>query len=186
MKKLALILTLVVVAGCSLTPGHKEYIQSHWKAVYFFKEESQLSMDEVKAHPEIVSVQTFEELKKYSQQKVALWIDKSATPFDPDEEKWINEGPQAYDPIVLIGTSDTLYAFKELLRLCCFLGPAGEYPGYDAPGFSVIQWKQTREPESPTTIFLNGYPQQPTVEAILEITDALLEGNMPETPTPLP
>lgn len=187
MRKLALILTLLGLAGCSLNSGNKESTQFPWKAVYFFQEESQLSMDEVKTHPEIVVVQSFEELKKYAQQKVALWIDKSATPFDPVQEKWINEGPQAYDPIVLVGTSDTLHSFRDLLRLCCFLGP-GEYPGYDAPGFSVIQWKETHEPESPTTIFLQGYQQKPTVEAILEITNALLDGKVsaPSTANTLP
>jgi len=84
---------------------------------------------------------------------------------------------------VLVGTSDTLYAFKNLLGLCCFAGPAGDYPGYDAPGFSVIQWEKTNEPDYNAEIFAQGYNQKPTVQSILEVTNALLEGKLKPTPT---
>ena len=176
MNKLALILTLLFIAGCS--PG-----TSTKKAVYFFQKEAQLSMEDLQAHPEVAVVQTFDEFKKYARQKLALWIDKSAAPFNAEQEKWINEAPQAYYPIVLVGTSDTLHAFKGLLRLCCFMGPAGDYPGYNAPGFSVIQWKATDEPDDHAVILLQGYEQQPTVQSILDITNALLEGRLPPMPT---
>jgi len=183
MKKLALILTLLSVAGCSPMIGTREVTSVSLKAVYFIQKDAQLSSKDLQAHPEIVVVKTFDEFKQYAFQKIALWIDKSATPFNPEQEKWINEAPQAYYPIVLVGTSDPLYAFRDLLELCCFMGPAGDYPGYDAPGFSVIQWKETHEPESPTVTFLHGYNQKPTVQAILEITNALLEGKLKATPT---
>jgi len=142
-------------------------------------------MAEVQAHPEIVVVHTFEELKKYSQQKIALWIDKSTTPLNSEQEKWVNEAPQAYYPIVLIGTSDTLYSFRDLLKLCCFLGPAGTYPGFDAPGFSIIQREPPADPNTaPMDVpFIHGYNQKPTVQSILEITNALLEGRLIATPT---
>jgi hypothetical protein len=111
------------------------------------------------------------------------WVDKSVTPFNADQEKWINQTPQMYYPIVLVGTSDTLHAFKGLLGLCCFMGPAGEYPGYDAPGFSVIQWEETNDPDLHAVILLQGYNQKPTVQSILEITNGLLEGKLKPTPT---
>jgi hypothetical protein len=183
MKKLALILTLLSVAGCSPRTGAGAVPSVSLKAVYFIQKDAQLSSKDLQSYSEIVVVKTFEEFKQYASQKIALWIDKGAAPLNPEQEKWINEAPQAYYPIVLVGTSDTLYAFRDLLGLCCFMGPAGDDPGYDAPGFSVIQWKETHEPESPATIFLQGYHQKPTVQAILEITNDLLEGKLKATPT---
>jgi hypothetical protein len=183
LKPLALILIFLSMAGCSLNTDTQETTSASLKAVYFIQKEAQLSSEDLDAHPEVVVVQTFDEFKQYAAQKIALWIDKSATPFTPEEEKWINEVPQTYYPIVLVGTSDTLHAFKGLLRLCCFMGPAGDYPGYDAPGFSVIQWEETNEPEYHAVTFLQGYNQKPTVQSILEITNALLEGRLKATPT---
>ena len=184
MKKLALILTLLSIAGCTPNTGTQKAIPASFKAVYFVHGQGELSSEDLQAHPEVVVVQTFEAFKKYASHKIALWIDKSATPLNPkDEEEWINQAPQTYYPIVLVGTSDTLHAFKGLLRLCCFMGSAGDYPGYDAPGFSVIQWKATNEPDHRAVILLQGYNQKPTVQAILDITNALLEGRLQPAPT---
>lgn len=182
-QKLALILTLISIAGCSLNPGRQEVSQPSFKAVYFFQKEAQLSLEDLKMHPEVVTVQTFDEFKKYAHQKLALWIDKSVTPFNSEQEKWINEAPQVYYPIVLVGTSDTLYSFRDLLGLCCFLGPAGIYPGFDAPGFSIIQRELPADPTAaPMDVpFMHGYNQKPTVQSILEITNALLEGKLNPT-----
>jgi hypothetical protein len=184
MKQLAVILIFLSIVGCSFNTSTKETASTSFKAVYFYQREAQLSLEDLQAHPEVVTVQTFDGFKKYAQQKIALWIDKSAAPFDSEQEKWINDAPQAYYPIVLVGTSDTLYSFRDLLRLCCFLGPAGIYPGYDAPGFSIIQ----REPPADSTTapmdvpFLHGYNQKPTVQSILEITNDFLEGKLRPTP----
>jgi hypothetical protein len=62
------------------------------------------------------------------------------------------------------------------------MGPAGDYPGYNAPGFSIIQWKATDETDDHAVILLLGYEQQPTVQSILDITNALLEGSLPPMP----
>jgi len=183
MKKLALILIFLSIVGCSLNTSPKEARSASLKAVYFFQKEAQLSSEDLQAYPEVVVVQTFNSLKYYASHKMALWIDKSATPFDSEQEQWINEAPQTFYPIVLVGTSETLNAFKNLLRLCCFLGPAGDYPGYNAPGFSVIQWEETNQPDYHAVILLQGYSQKPTVQSILEITNALLDGKLPSTPT---
>ncbi len=155
-----------------------------FKAIYLTHGEGELSSKDLQAHPEIIVVQTFDELKKHVDQKVAIWIDKSATPLNSDdEEEWINKAPQAYYPIVLVGTSDTLYSFRDLLRLCCFLGPAGTYPGFDAPGFSVIQRAPPADPSTaPIDVpFMHGYNQKSTVQSILEITNDLLEGKIRPT-----
>jgi hypothetical protein len=50
------------------------------------------------------------------------------------------------------------------------------------PGFSVIQWQAAPDPDARTAAFLQGYPQKPTVNAILNITNGLLEGKLPSTP----
>jgi hypothetical protein len=181
MKWLALILISLSIASC-IPKAADDSTSASLKAVYLIQKEAQLSSEDLQAHPEVIAVQTFDEFKKYANQKLALWIDRSATPFNSEQEKWINEAPQTYYPIVLIGTSDTLYAFRDLLKLCCFMGP-GDYPGYDAPGFSVIQWEETNEPDYHAVNFLQGYNQKPTVEAILEITNDLLEGRLIATPT---
>src|SRR5215211_2286755 len=174
-----LILSFLVVSGCaSLTEP-----AAPLKAIYLTHGQGQLAAQDLKDHPEIVVIEAFDELKQYTSQEIALWIDENATPLDSEQEKWINEAPQAYSPIVLVGTSDTLYSFRDLLRLCCFMGPAGDYPGYDAPGFSVIEWEETNEPDAHRVIFLQGYNQKSTVQSILEITNALLEGKSTTIPT---
>ncbi len=183
MKQLALILMFLSFTSCSLQATGSNAVLL--KAVYLVHGQGELSSEDLQAHPEIVVVQTFDEFKKYTHQKIALWVDRSATPFTPEEEQWINETPQAYYPIVLIGTSDTLHAFRDLLRICCFLGGPGDYPGADAPGFSVIQKEETSDPTTPSVSFIQGYNQKPTVQAILEITNALLEGKLKPTPTPI-
>lgn len=181
MRNLVLILFFLSFASCSLQATGNHAVPL--KAVYFVQGQGELSSQDLQTHPEIVVVRTFDEFKQYASQKVALWIDKSATPFNSEHEKWINEAPQAYYPIVLVGTSDTLYSFRDLLRLCCFMGPAGDDPKYDALGFSVIQKEETADPTAPTVTFIEGYDQTPTVQAILEITNALLEGSSKAAPT---
>jgi hypothetical protein len=102
MKKLGLILFCLSLISCSFQiAGNNE---SHLKAIYFVHGQGELSAEDLQAHPEVVVVQTFDEFKQYaSHQKIALWVDKSATSFNSDEEeKWINSAPQAYYPIVLV------------------------------------------------------------------------------------
>jgi hypothetical protein len=179
MNKLSLILVFLSLTRCNFQASGNNV--SRLKAVYLVHGQGELSSDDLRAHPEVVVVQTFDEFKQYANQKVALWIDQSATPFTTEQQTWINEAPQAYNPIVLVGYSDTLYSFRDLLGLCCFMGPPID--GKVEPGFSVIQREETNEPDSPGVSFLQGYHQQLTVQTILEITNALLEGRLKATPT---
>ncbi len=179
MKTLALILLFLSITSCTVQATSKNEIPL--KAVYFVHGQGELSSEDLQAHPEVITVQTFDEFKKYANKRIALWIDKNATPFNSEEEKWINEAPQTYYPIVLVGTSDTLHAFRDLLRLDGFMGPA-IYSGMDAPGFSVIQW-EAKDNLGFHALIQNGYNQKPTVQAILEITNALLKGRLKPTPT---
>ncbi len=175
MKRLVLILMLLT--GCAAKAT------TIFSAVYLVHGQGQLSLEDLRAHPEVVVVQTFDDLKKHASHKTALWIDQNATPLDAEEMKWLSEAPQAYYPIAFVGTSDTLYAFRDVLGICCFMGPAGDYPGYDAPGFSVIRSEKPREPNTPGIVFMEGYKQKPTVQSILEVTNALLQGKLKPTPT---
>jgi len=148
------------------------------KAVYLFQGHAELSLRDLQAHPEIVVVNTFDELEQHSHQKVALWIDKSATPSK--HEVWLNAAPQEYYPIVLVGYSNTLYSFRDLLGLCCFAGPPLDKTMLE-PGFSVIQRVETSDPTYPYATFIEGYDQTPTVETILALTNDLLEGKLIST-----
>jgi len=181
MRKFTLIFLFLSLTACNFHPAGIN--SSLPKAVYFLRGQGQLSSQDFLAHPEIVVVHTFAAFKQAASHKLALWIDQSATPFDSDEADWINAAPQMTYPIVLVGTSDSLYAFKNLLRICCFAGPAGLYPGFDAPGFSVIQKGAGSDPTFPEVTFVNGYDQVPTAQAILDITNALLEGKLTPAPT---
>jgi hypothetical protein len=184
MKHLALIVILLSMTGCAgrVSGDNYESTAIPLKAIYLIHGQSELSSEDLQAHPEVVTVQTFDDFKKYTQQKIALWIDKSATPFTPDQQEWINEAPQAYYPIVLVGYSDILYSFRDLLGICCFEGPPIDQK-LEA-GFSVIQVEETNEPtSSPNATFLKGYNQTPTAQSLLEITNALLEGRSKPTPT---
>ena len=180
MRKLTLILLCLSLTSCSFQAA--DNIASRLKAVYLVHGQGELASGDLQAHPEVAVVQTFDEFKQYTNQKIAFWIDKSATPFNSEEEKWINEAPQTYYPIVMVGTSDTLYGFSELLKLHGFTGIVGDYPGYAAPGFSVIQW-EAKDNLGFHALILNGYNQKPTVQAILEITNGLLEGKLKPAPT---
>lgn len=181
-QHLVWILVALFMVGCSSSGSAHRGISSP-SAVYFVPGQGEISLEDLQAHPEIAVVATFEDFQRYATQQVALWIDQNTTPLNPEQEKWINQAPQAYYPIVLVGTSDTLLSFRDLLRLCCFTGPAGEYPNYDAPGFSIIQREETSEPDAPAVVFLQGYDQKPTAQTILDITNALLQGKLNLTPT---
>lgn len=176
-KKLVFIFLLISLAGCSPYFDTATPI----KAVYLTHGPSELSQEDLQKHPEVIVVQTFDDFKKHASRKTALWIDKSATPFNEEQEKWINDAPQAYDPIVLVGISDPLHSFRDLLSLCCFMGPIIEWK--TEPGFSVIQRQRTPDPnlEPIDVSFIQGYNQKPTVESILEITNALLENRVQPT-----
>jgi hypothetical protein len=181
MKKISLLLLLLLLSSCQLRSNDDSSMEPPSKAVYLTYNQGELTSRDLKAHSEVIVVTDF---KYQASQRRALWIDKSATPLNAEQEKWINEAPQAYYPIAMVGYSDTLYSFRDLLRLCCFMGPAIDVK--PEPGFSVIQWEKTSDPDARTVTFLQGYAEKPTVNSILQITNALLDGNLQAiTSTPL-
>ena len=191
-KELVLLLFFLLVASCvSITGGSNSSTKTnrltqttaHLSAVYFIQGQAELTSQDLQPYPEIVVVQTFDKFKQYANRKIALWIDKGATPLTPEQQEWMNEAPQAYYPIVLVGSGNPLHSFRDLLGLCCFMGPSGDETGLDVPGFSVIQREETNDPAYPAVTFIQGYNRIPTAPAILEITDALLQGRLKATPT---
>jgi hypothetical protein len=173
MRKIVVVIILLLCTSCaSKAPS--------LKAVYWTKGQGEIPSADLQAHPEVIVVQNFDELKRYANQKITLWIDKNATPLDVQQEIWINEPPQAYYPIVLIGSSDTSYSFHDLLQLRCFSGPVKRDTGDTPTGFSIVQRRSPADPTTPMdVIFVHGYNQEPTVQSILEITNDLLEGKLP-------
>lgn len=85
------------------------------RAVYLVNGSGVLTPSDLQAHPEILVVHSFDELAAHAQSKVAIWIDKSATPFE--DSSWLNEAPQAWYPMAMVGYHDTLYSFKVHARL---------------------------------------------------------------------
>ncbi len=166
MKYLILLLLALLAASCTPTSV---------KAVYLVQNPGQLSSSDLQAHPEVVVVNTFSDLKQNAHTRVALWIDKNATVLIDGE--WLDQAPQMYYPLVLVGYNDTLYAFKYVLHICCFGGPAGIdwTTKVLEPGFSVIEREGANGLVSGAT-FLQGYNQTPRVQDILNITNPLLEG----------
>ena len=191
MNRLALVLVFLFIAACTPYGTGKTDTDANdptltstpLKAVYLIQGQAELSSSDLQAHPEIVVVHTFDEFKQYAHQKIALWIDRSAAAsFTPEQRKWFNEAPQAYYPMVLIGSNDTLYAFRDLLGLCCFLGGIDEGVKR-AEGFSVIQRTEANELSDFPVTFMEAYAQNPTAQSILAVTNALLEGRLKATPT---
>jgi hypothetical protein len=179
MKKFCLLFLLLLISSCQLRSTDHSSTEPPPKAVYLTYGQGELTARDLKAHPEVIVVRTFNDFKYHASQRMALWIDRNAAPLDAEQAKWINESPPAGNPIVLVGYSDPLYSFRDLLKLCCFLGPATT--GQPEPGFSVLQWDAKFDPNARTIVFLQGYPEKPSVNSILRITNALLEGKIQPT-----
>jgi hypothetical protein len=181
-RKLGLFLAVVLTTACApfaAAPPTPVPI----RAVYLVTGPGVLAPSDVQGHPEILVVHSFDQLAAHTHGKVALWIDKSATPFD--HSSWLNDAPQAYYPLVLVGYHDTLYSFKYMLSICCFLGPIVDWRMVRVePGFCVIQREDLGGP-IPQATFGQCYDQVPTAGDILAITDALLDGRL-QTPPPTP
>jgi hypothetical protein len=176
MKYLIILLALILISACG-APTSTPSIQ----AAYLVQGLGQLPQEEVDPHPEILVTHDFEEFKQPACDRIGLWIDKNAIQLV--EEGWLDRMPQASYPIILVGSSDTLHSFRDLLGLCCFLGPA-IYPDADAPGFSVIE-RTSGEPGA-GIIVVQGFKQTPKVVDILKISNDLLDKKIAPTPSVAP
>jgi len=145
---------------------------SSFRAVYLVQNPDQISMDDLQSHPEVMVINSFDGFKQHAQAKVALWIDKDA--IELLDQQWLHITPQKYYPLVLVGYNEPLYAFREVLSGFGIEGPDADWNAMTLePGFSV--WMLREETGSSLSAFMKGYNQKPTVQDILDITNALLE-----------
>jgi hypothetical protein len=178
-KYLTFLLFMLFVVSCSqiATNGLSVNPLPRIRALYLVQSPGQLAASDLQAHPEVVVTNTFSDFKQRARSRVALWIDKNATTLI--EENWLDQPPQMYYPMVLVGYHYAFYTFKYVLRICCFGGSAGiDSNAKDIePGFSVIQREGANGSLSGIT-FGQGYNQMPQVQDILNITNALLDGTL--------
>jgi hypothetical protein len=182
-KSSIVIMVFFLLAGCApgaIRAGRPNTHQSEkitTSAIYLVHDQGQLSTSDLRYHPEVMVATSFDAFKRDSQAKVALWIDKNAVSMVTMD--WLHQAPQKYYPLVLVGSNDALYAFREMLQGFPISGPAIDWSTTTLePGFSV--WMVREETSSSISTYMKGYAQTPTVEAILTITNALLKVGPPE------
>jgi len=145
------------------------------KAVYLMPPTGgQITEEDLNAHPEILPVYDFASLSSKTNRYVAIWIDKDAVDLLP--ERWINQKPQKYYPIVLVGYSNALYSMREKLYLP-ISGPKVDWSKQKlGPGFSV--WMIEKETPNERSAFMKGYARPATAERILEVSSELLKKSL--------
>lgn len=151
----------------SISP--QQVIKPTITAVYLVaKSSGQLTQKDIMQHPEVLVVNTFQDLTKFVNQnkKVEIWIDKNATNLV--EKGWLLKEPQKYNLLVVIGYDNSLYSFREQLDL----GIHGPYVNWKttkvANGFSV--WLLTQSTPNSRTAKDKGYSNEVTVENIFKVT----------------
>lgn len=175
--KTIFVLACFFVVGCAVVSGQSI---NKPRAIYLVQGNGELAPQDLRTHPDVIVTSDVNKFKKYAQSKIALWIDKNAVNLVNDG--WLDQAPQAYNPIVLIGYNDTLYSFRDNLDLCCFSGPIGNRDESKlVPGFSVILREESNS--FPNAVFLRAYKQTPRVSEILDVTNGLLDGTIKPTPT---
>ena len=126
-------------------------------------------------HKEIKVVYSFEELQHFSHRESAIWIDRAC--MDLVDPLWLHEQPQKYKPLIILGYSDALYVFRELLTGYPVEGPRVDWSTAAVEGgFSV--WKLQTDSSLTRTSMMRGYDLPLTVEAVLTESDRLLD-NLP-------
>jgi hypothetical protein len=150
------------------------------RAVYLVSAQPAISREELARYPEVCVVASFEQLQSATGSLVAIWIDQAvARQVDVD---WLQQPPQRYYPVVLVGYGTALYAFREHLGLPIG-GPAVDWSLEPPnPGFSV--WMITDETAESQSAIMEGYDETPSARRLLEITEELL-GREPGRRTPI-
>jgi hypothetical protein len=179
MKRLLLLTTILIgslLNSCDQlpfgTPVEPTVSQNLYKAVYLTDELGELSAEDFKAHPEVIVTKTFYEFKSHAGSKIALWVDKNAV--SKIDSNWLNQPPQKYYPLVLVGYNDPLYCFRDTLSVGRIEGPYVDWSKQVLePGFCV--WMILEESESGESSIFRGYKQTPTIQDILDVTNQLLE-----------
>ena len=131
----------------------------------------QITKEDLETHPEILPVTDFETLASHTNKHFAIWIDKDAVDLLP--EGWLNQEPQKFYPIIVVGYSNALYSMREKLHLPMY-GPWVDWSKQKLePGFSA--WMIKRDDPSGMSAFMKGYAEPVTAERILEVSNELLK-----------
>ena len=157
------------IGGIYVSPGGEEGIQ----AIYLAPQNGGLITDaELKKYPQILKVTDFKTLNSYtSTYIIPIWIDKDAIDLLP--QGWVNEYPQKFYPIIVVGYSNALYAMREKLNLPIH-GPYVDWSKETlGPGFSA--WMIEEYGESGMSSFMKGYQEEINVSHILEISNDLFK-----------
>lgn len=142
------------------------------KAVYLMPVTcGQITKEDLETHLEILPVTDFATLASHTNKHIAIWIDKDAVDLLP--EGWLNQEPQKYYPIVLVGYNNALYSMREKLNLP-IIGPKVDWSKQKLePGFSA--WMIEKDTPNETSAFMKGYAETVTAERILEVSNELLK-----------
>ncbi len=127
---------------------------------------------ELKNYSQILKVSDFETLNSYTiKYIIPMWIDKDAIDILP--QGWINQNPQRFYPIIVVGYSNALYAMREKLNLP-ICGPYVDWSKETLePGFSVWMIKSLTEDSISST--MKGYQEEINVSHILEVSNELFK-----------
>ena len=145
------------------------------KAIYLMSVTGgQITKEDLEAHPEILPVTDFATLASHTNKHIAIWIDKDAISLLP--EGWLNQEPQKFYPIIMIGYNNALYSMREKLGMP-IIGPMVDWSKQTLePGFSV--WMIDSYSENGISSIMKGYSEKIDVSRILEISDELLKKSL--------
>ena len=163
----------VSVAGS----GQAEIRSSAADAVYFAASEGgEIDPADLQRYPELAVVRSFADLQAAADSKNAIWIDKNVA--DQVEHAWLSEQSRLKKTIVVVGYSDSLYAFREALDAFGIKGPYVDWSRKRvSPGFSV--WKLKTQTSTKKSAWLRGYEQPSTVDSIVAATAPFQEAETP-------
>lgn len=140
-------------------------------AVYLAPKNSQvISESDLNAHPEILKITDFATLTTYiNRYIIPIWIDKDALDILP--QGWLNQSPQKFYPIIVLGCGDPLYALRDKLGLPVY-GPYVDWSNQTIEsGFSV--WMLKIEPQGNITSVMQGYEGGINISNILKASNTL-------------
>ena len=173
-RHIVILLLVVMMLSACKSGGQKPQP----RAVYLANGAGVLPESELQAHPEVLVVSSFEDFKAAAEVKAGLWIDKNAVDLLGADPKWLLQSPQKYYPLVLVGYNNPLYAFRDVMNGTGIdLGIEGPYVDWSqetvGPGYSVWMILEEQENGGHSSVF-RGFPEEPTVENILAVTNELL------------
>ena len=131
----------------------------------------EISENDLKNHSEVFKITDFETLNSYTEKYIIpLWIDKDAIDLLP--KNWVNEYPQRFYPIIVVGYNNALYAMRDKLGVFIIGAPKVDVSKQTLEGgFSV--WMIKNQDNGDTSATLKGYDEPVTIDNILKVSNEL-------------